>query len=76
MTGVNIKTLAQAIAIVMGAFAVLIGAAYLLSIYPIATYIPIVIAIGLLIAVVYQLIALVYHELEYNKEYKYKKFKG
>ena len=70
MTGVNIKTLAQAIAIVMGAFAVLIGAAYLLSVYPIAAYIPSVIAIGLLIAVVYQLIALVYQELEYIKEHK------
>ena len=70
MTGVNIKTLAQAIAIVMGAFAVLIGAAYLLAVYPIATYIPQAITIGLLIAVVYQLIALVYHELEYIKEHK------
>ena len=70
MTGVNIKTLAMAIAIVIGAFAVLIGAAYLLSIYPIAIYIPSVIAIGLLIAVVYQLIRSVYYEIEYRKKFK------
>ena len=70
MTGVNIKTLAQAIAIVMGAFAVLIGAAYLLSIYPIATYIPIAIAIGLIIAIVYQGILIVYYEIEYRKKFK------
>ena len=60
----------MAIAIVIGAFAVLIGAAYLLSIYPIAIYIPSVIAIGLLIAVVYQLIRSVYYEIEYRKKFK------
>ena len=60
----------MAIGIVIGAIAALIGAAYLLSVHPIAIYIPIAIAIGLIIAIVYQGILIVYYEIEYRKKFK------
>ena len=66
----NKTSLAKAIAIVFGSIAALIGAAYLLAIYPIAIYIQIAFAIGLTIALVYQLIRSVYEQIEYNKQYK------
>ena len=73
----NKKTLAQAIAIITGIILGAIAFVMACKMFPIIGFIILFGGMAVIaITMLYMLVMAVYDQIEYNKKYKYKKFKG